>query len=478
MSPPERWPRRDALSRYWNALVSGAPGEELAALATGLTAEQLATIDRLRNRQRLHPDPAFVDRLERDLRRDFTASTSVSPSVRGLAAPGADATRPPWSRQPPPGPVPARRAAAPLLTALLVAITLVLALFVIIPRGMQPELAPVIAPGATPATPVLAGTPPAEASATSIPVWLLTPLPEVGAEAIWQVDGPAPTGTEFSSQLSVDPSGAAWVLDGVNGRFLVFDPDGNPIETWGEPGSGEGEFDFRRDSGEAVGGIAFTPLHADEDFYVADSQNARIQQFDADGNFVRAWGGRGTGEGQFLEPVSVTVSFDGRVYVLDGQRNDIQVFSADGDYLRTFSGPGREDGHLDQPASIAYSEHGMPLVADTGNHRVQEFFCCDPNRDEHMATFGGRSSGEGELIDPRAMATDVDMRVYVADRGIPRIPIYDYRGRFVNFIDGAEAGGTAFVSPSGVAIDRAGNLYVLDDNGTTITLQKFRLTLP
>ena len=71
MWPPRLWRERNALSRYWNALVQGAAEEELTPLAAALDAEQLALIDRLRTRPRYRPDPAFVARLERDLVRDL-----------------------------------------------------------------------------------------------------------------------------------------------------------------------------------------------------------------------------------------------------------------------------------------------------------------------------------------------------------------------------------------------------------------------
>jgi sugar lactone lactonase YvrE len=454
-------------------LVGNAPADELVTLAADLDADTLDVISLLRDREWQQPDAAFLARLESDLRRDLArtgpaaqpagvarspASTFPSPS-----APWSSAGRPRWGM-------------ASLLTALLVAFTLLIALIVIQPRREGPIVVPEVPPVSTPATPAREATP--EASPTNVPFWLLTPPPAMGAEAIWHVDGPASTGTGGSSSLALDPLGNAWVLDGANSQFQIFSPDGEPMGTWGAPGSGEGEFDFQRNSGEVVGGIAFTPLHADDDFYVADSQNARIQQFDADRNFVRAWGTRGTGEGQFLEPVSVMVTYEGEVYVADVQRNDVQVFTRDGEYKRTFGSKGSDDDQFDQPAAVIMDAHSFPVVADPGNHRALLLFCCDPNRDDYVETYGGEGFGTAPLSWPRGIASDKQRRLYVADRDLTQIPIYLDDGRFINAIDGGAAGGTAFVSPQGVAIDAQSNLFVLDDTGQTVTLQKFRLVFP
>ena len=272
-------------------------------------------------------------------------------------------------------------------------------------------------------------------------------------------------------------------MDGANGRFQIYDKDGGLVDTWGEAGSREGQFHFQRANGEVVGSLAFTPLHADESFYVADSQNARIQVFDSERNFLRSWGDRGTGDGQFLEPISVGVSFEGLVFVLDDQRADVQIFDTDGTFIRKLGEPGNGKGQFNNPGWGAISDHGMYWVADAGNHRLQEFNCCNPmlNPFVYVATIDGAGSNESQLNQPQFLAFDKDFRVYVVDRGKRRVAIFLDDGRFVNLIDGSKAGGSAFVNPGGVALSREGLdsfLYVLDDDGTNVTVQKFRLILP
>jgi DNA-binding beta-propeller fold protein YncE len=478
MWPSKGWAARNALGRYWNALVRGVSDEELAPMAAALDAEALTIIDRLRNRQRYRPDPAFVSRLERDLMQEIVLAGVAELPPDSASARAGNGLFPSWTVQAPQPLVPPQRRwqLAALPTALLVLLVLVVVVLVVVPHRGTPEIVPVIAPEATPATPAVA-TPATDPSAAT-PFWRTVPPPRVGAEFVWAVTGPASTGTPFSSQIAVDPDGNLWVMDGGNGRFQIFGPDGAALGTWGSAGTGEGAFDFQRDSGEAQGGIAFTPLHADADFYVADSQNARIQQFSSDRAFVRAWGARGTGDGEFLEPVSVTVSYDGLVYVVDDQRNDVQVFTADGAFVRIFGGPGHGKGQFERPLAGAFNQHGYFWVVDTGNDRLQQFQCCDPARDRFKSAIGDRGAADGQFDDPRGLVSDRTLNLYVADRGNHRVQVFAGDGRFANLIDGAAAHGSPFHNPAGVAIGAADDLFVLDDDGTTVTVQKFRLLLP
>jgi DNA-binding beta-propeller fold protein YncE len=482
MWPPRRWSDRNALSRYWNALVSGVSDDVLAPLAAALDDEQLVAIERLRSRSRYQPDPAFVARLERDLVREVAAVHTTTAPVGHMAPNSADGLFPPYPRglAGPRAPQPRRWALAPVLTALLVIVTLAVAYTIFInPPGTENRI-PVMAPEATPATPSAGATPAAEASPSTIPLWRTIPVPSVGAAFVWKLEGPPSTGTDFSSHITVDPDGHLWVLDGTNNRFQIYDADGHELETWGEAGTGEGQFDFQRDSGEALGGVGFVPFHADEGFYIADSQNARIQQFDAERDFVRAWGSRGTGEGQFLEPVAVLINFgeEDAVYVIDAGRDDVQVFTRDGAYLRTIGRHGAEDGEFDHAGGGTFDPHGYFWIADTGNDRIQEFNTYPPGRGQHKLTVGGPGTGEGELDRPQAVASAADPHVYVADRGNRRVEVFAMDGRFAGVIEGAAAGGTAFTDPVGLVVDWDGALYVLDDDGTQLTIQKFRVVLP
>ena len=59
---------------------------------------------------------------------------------------------------------------------------------------------------------------------------------------------------------------------------------------------------------------------------VCDSENHRIQVFDLSGKFVAKFGSKGSGMGEFIEPVSVAVLSDGKIVVTDLYNSRIQIF--------------------------------------------------------------------------------------------------------------------------------------------------------
>jgi tripartite motif-containing protein 71 len=63
---------------------------------------------------------------------------------------------------------------------------------------------------------------------------------------------------------------------------------------------------------------------------VLDTQNHRVQMFDASRNFVKEFGTSGAGPGQFNEPWGIAVAPDGTVYVADTWNHRIEKFDRDG----------------------------------------------------------------------------------------------------------------------------------------------------
>lgn len=69
--------------------------------------------------------------------------------------------------------------------------------------------------------------------------------------------------------------------------------------------------------------------------YISDGYiNSRIAKVDKDGNWIKSWGEPGTGPGQFSTPHSIATDDAGNVYVADRGNGRIQVFNGDGKYLR------------------------------------------------------------------------------------------------------------------------------------------------
>jgi DNA-binding beta-propeller fold protein YncE len=124
--------------------------------------------------------------------------------------------------------------------------------------------------------------------------------------------------------LRLDPSGNVWLIDCGNHQLHQFTPDGELLRSIGERGvSGEDERTFGSPTD-----CAFAP---DGAIFVSDGYgNSRVVKLDPEGRFVRAWGRRGTGPGEFNTPHSVAVDASGMVFVSDRNNDRIQVFDGEG----------------------------------------------------------------------------------------------------------------------------------------------------
>lgn len=258
----------------------------------------------------------------------------------------------------------------------------------------------------------------------------------------------APGGLAKPADIAVAPTGDTWVLEAGSTDFAIFGADGLYKDRWGRPGSGNGDFNFRRvKSLNPWGGIGFD---ASGGFYVADSANFRVQYFDATRAWVRTIGRFGRGDGQFLDPVCVAVGPDRRVYVVDDARDDIQVFSAGGSYERTIGSHGSGPGQF-RNAGGALIVGDRLFVTDFDNHRV-EVFGVD-------GTFVRTIVAPG-FDSPTMLDIGPDDRIYLAD-GVGRIHVFDPEGSHVDTW-------TVNGSPSDLHILADGRVVVADYESGTI----------
>lgn len=239
------------------------------------------------------------------------------------------------------------------------------------------------------------------------------------------------------------------------------------------PASSQGPFNLsdRAGQGRAPGqfdsprGMAFGP---DGALYVVDMRNARVQQFAADGTFIRQFGSLGHGDGQFWReanrgPTGIAVGRDGAVYVADTWNYRIQKFTADGQfvakwgtYVNLVTGPqGGDRTGLYGPRGIAVGPNGDLYVTDTGNGRVVVYGPDGAFRRE----FGSKGAGPSQLDEPVGIAVAADgARVYVADSNNARISIFDAQGTPVAQWAVDDWRGKSYFEPY-LALDGNGVLY-------------------
>ena len=160
--------------------------------------------------------------------------------------------------------------------------------------------------------------------------------------------------------LTVDKNGFIWVSDAAarNGKgeqVFKFTPEGKVVMTLGTAGvAGESETTFNGPSD-----IAIAP---NGDIFVSDGHvNNRVVKFSKDGKFIKAWGKKGSGPGEFNVPHTLAFDSRGRLFVGDRSNSRIQIFDQDGNYLEEWK-------QFSRPSGIFITPDDTILVADSDSN--------------------------------------------------------------------------------------------------------------
>ncbi len=261
--------------------------------------------------------------------------------------------------------------------------------------------------------------------------------------------------------VAVASDGSLYVADSGNNRIQHLSPDGDVIKVWGKFGD--------ISTGDAPPGTFYEPwgiaVDSDNNVYVADTWNHRIQKFDANGNFITQWGTFGQAENSsaFWGPRDILVDSQDRIFVTDTGNKRIVIFDKDGNFLSSFGTAGLLAGEFDEPVGIALDGNGRAFVADTWNQRIQRFV---PSGDGLTFTADHQweiSGWYGQSLDNKPyIAVDRKGHLFASDPEGYRILEFDTDGKFIRYWGdyGDEQDGLNL--PTGMAIDSNGGIWVAD----------------
>ncbi|HKP53503.1 MAG TPA: DUF2298 domain-containing protein [Chloroflexia bacterium] len=176
--------------------------------------------------------------------------------------------------------------------------------------------------------------------------------------------------------IAIGPDGDVYVTDTGNKRVLIFDADGGfrrKIDSGMAPGKVAPDYPFSLpgELNEPIG----VAVDAQGNVYVADTNNRRIQKFDATGKVVAQWPvASGWEPGEYLEPF-ITVDSAGNLYATAPTGKKVLKYGPDGTLLGEKSGAGISEpmGTLNLPTGIAVDAEGNSYVVDTRGNGVLKF---------------------------------------------------------------------------------------------------------
>ena len=206
--------------------------------------------------------------------------------------------------------------------------------------------------------------------------------PNAGVDPVFQFDKSGKLLRSFGAglfvsphKLALDKDGNLWLADNGGHQVMKLSPDGKILLTLGKKGAAGPDLD----EFDAPTDVAVAP---NGDIFVGDGHtgggtatgNARIMKFNKDGKFLKTWGKKGMGQGEF--DVIHTLAFDsqGRLFVGDRQNNRIQIFDQDGKFIAQWFQFGRPSGiyiDRDDVLYVADSESRDGLT-NTGQYALPQ----------------------------------------------------------------------------------------------------------
>ena len=254
-----------------------------------------------------------------------------------------------------------------------------------------------------------------------------------------------PRGTAINSK------GQMIVVEGEGTCVSVLTPEGEKIRTFGTQGSGNRQL-------ENAYGVT---VDKDDNIYVADYSDHRIQKFNSEGKFA-AVGGSGGNQLQFNYPMGIVYNHrDNNLYVADQCNHRIQVLTTDLKFVRSFGTRGSGNEQFTYPSNIAFDDANDLYVSDQNNHRVQVL----TTEGQFLRTFSQKADGK-RLNIPWAIAIDSSNTVYVSENGPDCVSVFTSQGDYITTFGGRGSEEGQFKYIFGLSINNSDSIIASDcDNG-------------
>jgi hypothetical protein len=159
----------------------------------------------------------------------------------------------------------------------------------------------------------------------------------------------------FVHGLSIDTAGHVWIADSGRHEVTEHALDGRLIRTLGDREVPAPTF-YGRPFNMPTG-VAFA---SDGDCFVSDGYgNRRVHCFAPDGSLKHSWGEAGSGPGQFALVHFVAIDHRDRVFIADRENDRIQIFDQNGEFLAEWT-------EFRQPSDLAFGREAIYVGAQDG----------------------------------------------------------------------------------------------------------------
>ena len=315
--------------------------------------------------------------------------------------------------------------------------------------------------------------------------------------------GPATSATfYYPAGVFVDESGNIYVADSDNNRIRLVMKSTGIITTV----AGNGTYGYSGDGGPATSSKLYSPMgvfvDAPGNIYISERRNHRIRIISKSTGIISTVAGTGiyknggySGDGgqatsaQLNSPTSVFGDASGNIYFVDTENNRIRMVAKSTGIISTVAGDGTSDYVTDEqqaksaklyfPSGIAFDTYGNTYIAEKSRIRMvmksTGIITTVAGNGTHGYSGDGGPAISARLSNPTGVAVDRAGNIYMADSSNHRIRMvtkstdimttvagYDRYKSHGRSGDGGPATSTWLYYPTGVALDASGNIYIAD----------------
>jgi DNA-binding beta-propeller fold protein YncE len=259
--------------------------------------------------------------------------------------------------------------------------------------------------------------------------------------------------------IITDENNHLWVAEAAGGCVTQLDESGSKLKSFGR---GEGGLLKKSGRLHQPAGVA---IDKQGNFFVADIKTDRIMKYDSQGSYMNSFGDHGKGDGQFDLCWSIKSDPQGNLWVADRNNNRLQKFDLQGNFIGSIGKEQRDAGKgFHHPSDLAFDGEGNLYVIDQHNYRVLKF---DP-LGNFIFKFGKEGTEPGQFSDPRGITVDREGRIYITDAYLDMVLVFNAYGRFLFSFGGPIQVGGSLFRPLGITVNRNGKIFVCDNRNNRI----------
>lgn len=208
-------------------------------------------------------------------------------------------------------------------------------------------------------------------------------------------------------------------ITNIGHQVFKFSPSGEILMTLGTAGeAGDPPGHLTRPSDVVVA--------ANGDIFIAEghsssSNPARISKFNADGEFLMSFGELGSGPGQFRSAHALAMDSRGRLFVADRGNNRVQVFDQDGNFIAAWEQFGRpNDVYIDPDDRLFVVDAQSDEETNPGMRRGIYIGSAQTGEVTHFVPVNEDYNLDGS----EGLAVDADGHIYVGEIYVPGMTKY------------------------------------------------------